>query len=234
MTIKNNHKRIYEDIVEQIKDLIEKKELSPGDRLLSERELAKKFKVSRTAVREAHKVLAAEGYVEVRPGGGVFVTSVDNAKITQIFADILFKEKEEVVHILEVRKVLESFAVKTAVMRATEVDLLRIRKSAHEAYDDILATKMANSDIEFHANIAKATHNPILIRLNEVLVKTTRNVYFRPVRRQVLKTDQRRKIIAQQHIDIYEAIKNKDAERAEQLIAQHIEMSAESLFEELS
>jgi len=66
-------RRIYEDIVRQIQGLIAERQLQPGDRLPSERELAELLSVSRASVREALRVLSAMGLVEVRSGDGTFV-----------------------------------------------------------------------------------------------------------------------------------------------------------------
>lgn len=66
--------RLYEKIVEQIEDLILRGELITGDKLPSERDLAEKLSVSRTAVRKAMKTLTYKGLIEVFPGRGTFIT----------------------------------------------------------------------------------------------------------------------------------------------------------------
>ena len=67
--------RLYEQIVEQIEQSVQRGDLKPGDQLPAERELAEQFGVSRTAVREAVKALREKGLVEAYPGKGTFITS---------------------------------------------------------------------------------------------------------------------------------------------------------------
>ncbi|RYD02051.1 hypothetical protein N752_26735 [Desulforamulus aquiferis] len=66
-------KKIYEEIVEQIKGMITSGELNAGDKLVPERELAERLQVGRSAVREAYRALEAIGLIEIRPGEGTFV-----------------------------------------------------------------------------------------------------------------------------------------------------------------
>ena len=68
--------RLYELIIEQIQNRIMEGKLRPGDKLLSERELAEQFGVSRTAVREAVKALREKGLVKIQPGRGTFITNL--------------------------------------------------------------------------------------------------------------------------------------------------------------
>jgi len=69
-------KKVYEEIVEQIKKLIVDGKLQPGDKLLSERELSEKLNVSRASVREAFSALEIMGVISIRPGEGSFVQQV--------------------------------------------------------------------------------------------------------------------------------------------------------------
>src|SRR5271167_612176 len=100
--------RLYEQIVQQIQDSIEKGALKPGDQLPSERELALQFGVSRTAVREAVKTLREKGLVEAYPGRGTFITSETSNTIRLTFDRLIKLEpREGTVHLVEVREILE-------------------------------------------------------------------------------------------------------------------------------
>ena len=76
-------KKIYEEIVEQIRLLMAGGELKPGDKLLPERELADRLQVSRASVREAIRALEMMGFVEIRPGDGTFVRDRNTDEIIQ-------------------------------------------------------------------------------------------------------------------------------------------------------
>ena len=75
--------RLFEQIVQQVEDSILKGQLKPGDQLPAERELAQRFGVSRTAVREAVKTLREKGLVEAYSGRGTFVTNGTSQAIRQ-------------------------------------------------------------------------------------------------------------------------------------------------------
>lgn len=233
--IKQNKKRLYENIVEKIKVMIKEGNLLPGDQLLSERELAQKFKVSRTAIREAHKVLASQGYIEVRGGGGVYVKKTNdsnNEALVHIFAEALFKEKENIAHIMEIRKVLEVYAVRKAVRHATVIDIINIEKNAYEAYEDLVSKQMTDSDIVFHASLAEAAHNPILVEVNKLLITITKDIYFEVIRREVLEKDYNREALAGHHIELYKAIKARKTQQAVRIMKQHLDMSGKVLLRE--
>ena len=70
-------KRLYEEIVEQIRQLISDGKLKPGDKLLAERELADRFQVSRASVREAIRTLEMLGVIDIRPGEGTFIRETE-------------------------------------------------------------------------------------------------------------------------------------------------------------
>ncbi|KUK40451.1 MAG: GntR domain protein, partial [Clostridia bacterium 62_21] len=89
-------KKTYEEIIEQVKRMIAEGVLQPGDRLISERELADKLEVGRSAVREAFRALEAMGVVEVRPGEGTFIREVDVGTIIETLGMVLVLERDTV------------------------------------------------------------------------------------------------------------------------------------------
>ncbi len=111
--------RPYEQIVRQIQAAIRDNALSEGDRLPTERELAETFGVSRSVVREAIKVLSAQGMVESRQGSGLFVRnrpieSVSRAIVLSVSPDLMSVDR-----LFEFRKLLEVDAARLAALRAT-------------------------------------------------------------------------------------------------------------------
>jgi GntR family transcriptional repressor for pyruvate dehydrogenase complex len=221
---KHNHERLHEKIVEQIKSLIKNGTLSPGDQLLSERQLAEKLKVSRTCIREALTVLSSQGYIEIKPRGGAFVKSVDFENMVGLFADILIKEKENFFHILEIREVLEHFSARMAAQRATDVDLLNLYENACEIEEDITQERISTeSDANFHINLAKATHNPVLTRITILLIEIMKEIYYEPTRRKFLQDKELSRIFSRQHFDIYEAVEARKSQLAGEKILEHIQ-----------
>src|SRR5213076_1544426 len=86
--------RIYQEIVRQIKAMIAEGRLKSGDQLPPERDLAEKFLVSRTSVREALRALESVGLIEIRPGEGTFVREVSVDALVEPLALVLLSQRE--------------------------------------------------------------------------------------------------------------------------------------------
>lgn len=168
--------RVYEDIVRQIQDLIADRHLHPGDRLSGERELADALSASRQSVREALRVLDYIGVVEVRPGEGTFVATTPPTPLDPSLYS-LFSERKFLLDLIEARRILEEGIVHLAARRATRDDL--------DAIEEFLKTREAEladgkhdveSDLAFHAMLAEATGNPVMLsamrHLNEMWLQT--------------------------------------------------------------
>jgi GntR family transcriptional repressor for pyruvate dehydrogenase complex len=122
-------KRIYEEIVEQLKELISKGELKHGQKLPAERELAESLGVSRASVREALTALEAIGILDIRPGEGTFIRETSVSTTFAPLTMILEMEQNSISQLMEVRRVLETEIAALAVQRATEEDLARIEEN---------------------------------------------------------------------------------------------------------
>jgi DNA-binding FadR family transcriptional regulator len=133
--IKN--KRTTEIILEQIKALIVNGQLTAGDRLLTEHELAERFQVSRTSVREALAALSLTGILEIRQGGGIFVKTSPSNAVIEPLSFILLLEKGKLQNILEVRKALEVEAVGLATERRDEEDLACLKSLIEQMEEDL-------------------------------------------------------------------------------------------------
>ena len=97
--------RIYQEIVRQVKTMIAEGRLKSGDRLPPERELAEKFVVSRTSVREALRALESLGLLEIRPGEGTFVREVSVETLIEPLALVMASQREAIGERSEERRV---------------------------------------------------------------------------------------------------------------------------------
>ena len=122
--------RLYEQIVQQIEDSIVKGVLKPGDQLPAERELAQRFGVSRTAVREAVKALREKGLVEAYSGRGTFITDGTTQAVRQSL-DLITKigQPEGSTQLAEVRAILEPEIAALAAVRIQEPELATMREA---------------------------------------------------------------------------------------------------------
>jgi len=125
--------RLYEQIVQQIEESILKGALKAGDQLPAERDLAQRFGVSRTAVREAVKALREKGLVEAYSGRGTFITDGTSQAIRQSLGLMVkIGQPSGSVHLAEVRAILEPEIAALAATRGNQIraaDLLGLNRN---------------------------------------------------------------------------------------------------------
>ncbi|MGW4370983.1 FadR/GntR family transcriptional regulator [Nocardia takedensis] len=160
--------RASQMIVEQIKQLIRTDSLRPGDRLPSERELCQQFGVSRVTIREALRVLEANGLLSIRVGahGGAFLTEPSTQRLGEGLADLLSLSRMTASDVTEARMIVEGAILPLIIDRATDediADLIRLTDEGHEA----LAAGRYSMDMSaaFHVRLAECAHNPALTML---------------------------------------------------------------------
>ena len=173
--------RLYEQIVQQIEESILKGELSEGSQLPAERDLAKQFGVSRTAVREAIKALQEKGLVDAFPGRGTFVTNgTSNSMRRSLDRIIKSGDTDGWAYLVEVREILEPEIAALAAVRATDQDLATMR-DALEVMDNAGRDSDAfiEADLDFHLALAEAAANPIVLSLIDSIVGLLREQRLR-------------------------------------------------------
>lgn len=218
-------KRLYEGIVEQIKQLITGGELKPGDKLLAERELAEKLQVSRVSVREAIRSLEMLGFVEIRPGDGTFVRDTDTDDIIRPLAMFLAVERGSLLDMFEVRRIFETATASLAAERASAEEVERIGHLLEQMKESLNlqdSEKGEEFDTAFHYAVAEATHNSLLTKL----FRTVSEEFAKAVsiaRRQLFldSTDNAQKII-DQHMCVFEAIRSHRASAAAEAMLEHL------------
>ncbi len=225
-------KKISEEIVEQIKKLIAKGELKPGDRIPSERDLATMLGVSRPSVREAILVLEAMGFLDARQGGGTFVRALTEASITDPLAKLVEKKDPELLRALvEVRMGLESWAAYLAAQRAEPHEIAEMRRLF-----EVMAEQATRGgwdpeiDADFHYAITAASHNSLQMHVLDsvhTLFHATIQVALMEFYRQQGHIEK----LLTQHREIMEAIAAHDPELARQKMMVHLAMVEEKMTE---
>src|ERR1700693_1531530 len=168
--------RLYEQIVQQIEASINSGQLKLGDQLPAERELAHQFGVSRTAVREAVKTLREKGLVEAPPGRGTFITNGSSHSIWQSLDRMIRDgQPEAMVHLVEVREILEPEIASLAAARAEKDDIAAMREAV-EVMDNSKTEPEAfiEADLDFHLALAEAASNPLILSLIDSIVGVLR------------------------------------------------------------
>lgn len=165
---------LQSEIIEFIKQYIEKNNLKNGDRLPSQSELIEILGVSRSSIREAIKTLEAKNVLEVANGKGIFVKDGSSNIIS---AEIEFgKEKESILELLEARRILEKEIIHLVIQNATEEELDEIEKILKVLMEKYHRGEKQNiEDRQFHIAINNSCHNRIMNQLidsiNELLNK---------------------------------------------------------------
>jgi GntR family transcriptional repressor for pyruvate dehydrogenase complex len=224
-------KRLYQEIVEQIRELMTGGELKPGDKLLSERDLAERLQVSRPSVREAIRSLELMGFVEIRRGGGTFVRDTNADEIIRPLAMFLAVERSSLLEMFEVRRVFETATARMAAERASHEELSRLEaalEAMRERLNDRDSEKGEEADVEFHYVVAEATHNALLIRLFRTLSAEFSRAVSVARRQLYVDQDNPKKLIAQHH-RIYTAIKAQNSESATRAMREHLNYAEREL-----
>lgn len=223
-------KKLSEEIVDQIKELISRGELNPGQRIPSERELASFLGVSRPSVREAIMVLEAMGFLESRQGGGTYVRSLADVTMADPLANMVERRDPRMLHALtEVRIGLETWSAYLAAKRAEDSEIDRLR----ELYAIMVEQAEtggwdAEVDSEFHLTITAASHNTLQVHvLNTIqsLFQTTIMVALS----EFYSKEGYIELLLNHHREIMEAIAARDPERARDKMMEHLTLVEEKL-----
>lgn len=217
-------RKIYEEVAENILDWIKSGQLKPGDKLDSVQILAEKFQVGRAAIREALSAIRAMGLIEMKQGEGTYVREFDPTMVTVPVSVAAITDSEDILNLLEVRKILEAGSALVASQKRTESDLKKIKAAL-----DRMKTALDNqelgeqADIEFHLAVTNSTQNPILInlmnRVSDMMVEAMRESR----RLLIFSKIENNERLYEQHAKIYEAIKDMNPESARQLMVNHLQ-----------
>lgn len=208
-------------IREQLLQRITTGELAPGDQVPSERELAERFQVARSSVREAMQGLVSLGVVR-RRGNRSYVTE----HLPEIMLDADDLNKAFVRQLFETRRVLEGPIFVLAANRADVGDHGAVRTIADQFTDDLDIESFRRLDREFHTTIAATCGNPLLIELyGKVLDQLFRSDEFHTLLRHGDNRDSVQRIIrdsGQAHRQIADALANGDPEAMQAAIGGHL------------
>jgi len=210
--------RIYEHIVDQIHALIREGRWAPGDQIPPERELAERFRVSRTSVREALRALEMQGIIESRQGGGTFVRSADTEALVPPLAAAILRGQREMTEVLEVRELIEPGISRLAAMRANPEVVAELEQILDRQRECIASGRpFVDEDTAFHYTLARAADNHILLRLHNVILDV-----LRESRQTYLHVPDRPAMSLRGHEAILAAVSARDGEGAQQASLAHI------------
>jgi GntR family transcriptional repressor for pyruvate dehydrogenase complex len=210
-------------VLEQIIQQIVSGTYSPGSKLPTVVVLSASFEVGRSTVREALSALKAMGWVDIRHGGGTFVSKQLPVEGEFDASGGLFEQADSLQEVQEVRKFIEVGCASLAAERRSQENLADLRQILSQMEAALgNEEESEQTDIHFHLQIAKASHNTLLIGMMESLterlqasMKASRRLWFFTERASA-------ELLLQEHRDIYQAIEAQDGKLAADKMMQHI------------
>ncbi|MBM4168983.1 MAG: FadR family transcriptional regulator [Ignavibacteria bacterium] len=221
------HRKLLSKVVEnQIEEAIRSKILRPGSRLPSENELCEQFGVSRTAIREALRMLNARGLISIEKGRGMFVQNFSAETVTDPLHLYLKLQCEEdyALDIVHARQIIEPPIAASAAVNHTDEDARMLVQDFDELkqcsgnYEDL-----SRLDMRFHLNIARASENvivPLLLEPIHRLMPQIKSSVYASVKNA-------QESAVEWHGKILERILARDAEGAQNAMREHLRIAEE-------
>jgi GntR family transcriptional repressor for pyruvate dehydrogenase complex len=218
---------VAEEISARLLTMIREKQLHPGEKLPSERELAAMLQVSRPSLREALRALAIMNIIEIRQGDGTYVTSLEPDLLVEHLDFVVSLDDATILQLFEARKIVEVGAASLAAkniskeqIKALEDCLAKSIESIHDP-QEFLAI-----DLELHERILEAANNPFIKRFLASLSRIGSASRSRTVDIPGI-----REITARDHGVIVSAIKAHDEDAAADAMLAHLNHVEERLIE---
>lgn len=218
-------------IIGHLKEMIQKNNLTYGDKLPVEKQLAEMFGVSRTTIREALSVLSAEGWVTAKRGDGTYVDHMASPLPIDPLPTLLADKNTAIFELMEFRKIVECEVAVLAALRASKEDISAIKAAYYDMTEAVIQNKeTATSDFSIHYAIAKAAKNNTILsvithlhHLYEQVVTTSREHWSKPSGYE---------LVLSEHRAIITAIENRKTSAARRAMEIHLERS-QRIIEEL-
>lgn len=210
--------RASDKVLEKIQEKIFSGEWKPGEKIMSENQLAKELSVSRVSVRAAMEKLVTLNIINKKQGGGTFVNNLKPSIYMNSLIPMLILDRDNYIDILEFRLVMEPETTKICTERCSD-DLIKELELCYKDMvrykDDI--KKFTVEDLKFHTKISEGTSNSLIIKVNELLINILE------YHQEVLYKNLGPEGGINEHKLILEAIKSRDAELAGIYSRRHIQ-----------
>ncbi|MEB3102553.1 FadR/GntR family transcriptional regulator [Ferviditalea candida] len=222
-------KKIFEEILDQFKDLLITKKLKIGQKIPTEIELSETWGISRASLREAMRVLDVLGIIEAKSGEGTIIKQADPENLKNIMSLVALSRGIDTVELYEVRTVIEMYSVRLAAMRRSDQDL-SVLKEHLVKMDKVYANKEREIELDFyfHRSIVEASKNKIMIMLME-MISGLLEEQIRETRSKLASSTETLNRFQQQHWEIYRAIEQQLPEQAESAMLGHMNYAQREL-----
>lgn len=218
--IKNT--KVFEQVIEQIKEIIQNGELKCGDQLPSERDLCEQLHVSRTSVREALRSLEMLGIIECRQGEGNFIRESFEDSLLEPISITFMLHGSKTNEILELRKIIEPETAALAAKNISAAELQEIKELILLLNREDDSEKSAEIDKKIHYKIVRASGNGLVINVMYA-VSNLVDRYIEAVVANLFQTPENKSIVKEQHEAVVRAIEAHDAAKAAAAMRKHLE-----------
>lgn len=219
---------MYSEVAKQLQDRIVNK-LKPGDMLPPERELVRKFGVSRGSIRDAIRSLEAVGLLEPRQGIGTVVREVPADAVVTPMASILLQRRKVISELLDVRNIIEPALARRAALHASPAQIAEMQEILDRQEEKVRHGDLAtDEDSAFHYTLALAADNSMMMKLVQVLMDLLRETRERSLQGQ----GRPQKSLAG-HRRILDALQRGDAAAAEAAMRAHLSEIQEIVLQKL-
>lgn len=220
--------KVYEQVIEKIKEMIVSGKLKKGDKLPPERELVDQLQASRASIREALKALQIIGLIESRQGGGNYIRESFEGSLFEPLSIMFSLQNSRPEEILELRKIIEVETAALAAKNINDEELIEIKRiidQIKESYDEELNAKL---DKELHYKIANASGN-FLVVVILTAVSSLVDSFIKDARKLILTQIENREILIEHHENLYNALLEHNKGRAAEVMRKHLDFVNEYL-----
>ncbi|MGF2949528.1 FadR/GntR family transcriptional regulator [Microbacterium alcoholitolerans] len=218
-------RRAFEEVLDQLESAIAAGEYSPGDRLPSERDLAVQLNASRPSIREALRVLEALGVVDVQRGTGHGITLRETPatdSLAYLFRFHLALRHVDLKSVADILTVYSRWAIREATKNSAPLLASVLEEIVARMQDDRLSPEQFDElDVSFHLAVVIAADN----EFGTLVIEGCRSALSRLIEAATVTAKNwpaRRRKLAKEHLDIFLAIRDGDADKAETLLTDHL------------
>ena len=213
---KKNTEKEVAHVIRHIREMLERGDVIPGERLPAERKISADTGVSRAKVRLALERLESYGLVTILPQSGTILSSQSRTALIRQISSILDSNSFDFNSLVQVRNLLERESVRLCAERHTPEDVVLMEKAMQEFVDNVHGPLRDEKDFAFHSTIARCCHNSVIYHLLLMITPDVLAFYRRLRACATLPED-----VVKEHLRILECIKNSDPDGAEQALKSH-------------
>lgn len=226
MDVSSKSTKVYEEVVERIKNMVENGELKMGEKLPTERAMAEELNVSRASIREAIRSLEVIGLVECKQGAGNYIRKDFSEILLEPLSMMFMLKQGSAMDIYELREVLELSTIMLSAKRIGKEDLEKLKNLIKMFKESDIESNNVIIDKEFHYTIVRAANNQLITNLLNV-VSQLMDKFITDLRKNILESSENKEKLLELHEKIYFALEEKDDYKAYTALKDHFKLIKE-------